>query len=77
MAGTLSSPGVTLNISYSHSNLCFSPSLVGLSSEECLHHHPRSDGEHSGGLLEDGVGVEVSSHCHAHSTSGGWRSEWM
>lgn len=42
----------------------------GLQTEGLLHRHSGPSPTHGGGLLEDGVGMEVSLHCHAHRAPG-------
>lgn len=42
----------------------------GLQAEGLLHCHPGPSDAHGGGFLEDGVGMEVSLHCHAHWAPG-------
>uniref|UniRef100_A0A8C7KGE4 protein-tyrosine-phosphatase n=1 Tax=Oncorhynchus kisutch TaxID=8019 RepID=A0A8C7KGE4_ONCKI len=52
----------TLNCSILHYNA----TTIKLLTEGLLHRYPRSSVPHGGGLLEDGVGVQVSLYCHAH-----------
>lgn len=42
----------------------------GLQTEGLLYCHPGPSLTHSGRFLEDGVGVEMSLHCHAHRAPG-------
>ena len=44
----------------------------GLQAERCLHSDSGSTGEHSGGLLEDDVGVPVWLYCDALSAGRRW-----
>ena len=43
---------------------------TGLQAERLLHRHPGPSATHRRGLLENGVGVEMSLHCHAHWAPG-------
>ena len=47
--------------------MCLSSYNTGLCQEGCLHCHSRSPEEHSGRLLEDGVGERSLCHCYADS----------
>ena len=44
----------------------------GIQAERCLHSHSGTTGEHSGGLLEDDVGVPVWLYCDAVSAGRRW-----
>ena len=51
-------------------NTCCHCINIGLCSEDVLHSNTRTSQEHSGGLLEAGLGEGVGSHCHANTTGG-------
>lgn len=42
----------------------------GLQAKGLLHCHPGASTPHGRGLLENGVGMEMSLHCHAHRAPG-------
>ena len=46
--------------------------ISGLQEERCLYSHSGATGEHSGGLLEDDVGVSVWMYCHVVSAGRRW-----
>ena len=52
-----------------------SQTSIGLQAERCLHSDSGSTEEHSGGLLEDDVGVPVWLYCDALSAGGRWPGE--
>ena len=48
---------------------------AGLQAENGLHSHSGTTAEHSGGLLEDDVGVSVWMYCHVVSAGRRWTGE--
>lgn len=50
--------------------VCVAMFYSGLQAEGLLHCQPGPSDTHSGGFLENGVGMEMSLHCDAHGAPG-------
>ena len=64
-----------INVSSKGANMMHYPcstKSLGIQAERCLHSDSGTTGEHSGGLLEDDVGVPVWLYCDAVSAGRRW-----